>query len=111
VARKTITERQAQSRTLYAAERAQQSPNVFGLKARPLVFPAMEETDYCNRVGEVELEHLAGKWLSDLRLNVPPEESDPYQAVVSMNFSAPPEIQWKFILIAVSLSESDDELS
>jgi Family of unknown function (DUF6869) len=73
----------------------------------------MEEPDYSDGVIEVELEQLAGKWLSDIRRNLPDEDSedsDAGQAVVSMNFSAPPEIQWRFILIAVSLSESDDEL-
>lgn len=32
------------------------------------------------------------------------------QAVVSMNFTASAEMQWQFILVAVSLAESDDEL-
>ncbi|MDQ4122757.1 MAG: hypothetical protein M3209_15070 [Acidobacteriota bacterium] len=32
------------------------------------------------------------------------------QAVVSMNFTAHPEKQWQFILVAVSLAESDDDL-
>ena len=55
-----------------------------------------------------ELEQLACRWLSGVRSG--DEESDAGMSVVSMNFSAPPEVQWRFILIAVSLSESDDEL-
>ncbi|HKR59364.1 MAG TPA: hypothetical protein VJS64_06485 [Pyrinomonadaceae bacterium] len=57
---------------------------------------------------EVQLQELARLWLRDVRDNV--DESDSGEAVVEMNFLAPPEVQWRFILIAVSLSESDDEL-
>lgn len=56
-----------------------------------------------------ELEQLASRWLSDIRSEA--EESDAGMSVVSMNFAAPPEVQWRFIVIAVSLFESDDELS
>ena len=44
----------------------------------------------------------------------PPElrrPTDSGESVVAMNIDAPPEIQWRFILIAVSQSQSDDELS
>ena len=72
---------------------------------------AMQENEYCDEFADAELEHLAHRWLADIRGNLSGGESDSCQSVVSMNFSAPPEIQWRFILIAVSLSESDDELS
>lgn len=70
----------------------------------------MQENDYYENVGEEQLELLAHGWLADLRRNLPDGESDYDQAVISMNFSASPEIQWRFILIAVRLSESDAEL-
>jgi uncharacterized protein DUF6869 len=68
----------------------------------------MEENDDHEEFGEPELEQLAYKWLEDIRHNLGGKSGE---AVVSMNFSAPPEVQWRFILIAVSLSESDVELS
>lgn len=71
----------------------------------------MKENEHCDEFGPAELEHLAQRWLADMRRNLSGGESDSGQSVISMNFSAAPEIQWRFILIAVSLSESDDELS
>jgi len=59
---------------------------------------------------EVALQRLARNWLNDLRQNVG-GESEYGAEVVELNFSAPPEVQWKFIFIALSLAESDDELS
>jgi hypothetical protein len=67
----------------------------------------MEETD---SYSEVELEQLARAWLAELRGKVASHESGAGDAVVSMNFSAASEVQWGFILIGVSLAESDDEL-
>ena len=70
----------------------------------------MQENENCDEFADAELEHLAHRWLAEIRGNSSGGEFDSGQSVVSMNFSAPPEIQWRFILIAVSLSESDDEL-
>jgi hypothetical protein len=70
----------------------------------------MQEAEYRDPVNEAELEQLAHDWLAELRNGVTSCELDLGQDVVSMNFSASPEIQWRFVMIAVSLSESDDEL-
>ena len=53
---------------------------------------------------------MARRWLSDIRKNLS-GATESGKLVVSMNIDAPPEIQWRFILIAVSQSQSDDELS
>ena len=70
----------------------------------------MEENRYAKQVSETDLATLANHWLADIR-NKRADESEAGDAVVSMNFSASPETQWHFILLAVELSESDDELS
>ena len=70
----------------------------------------MQEVEYGESGSEAELEQLARNWLAELRSGVTSGESDFGQDVVSMNFSASPEIQWRFVLIAVALSDSDDEL-
>jgi hypothetical protein len=68
----------------------------------------MQKDEEHNDFSNDDLEQLACRWLSDVRRG--DEESDAGVSVISMNFSAPPEVQWRFILIAVSLAESDDEL-
>jgi len=70
----------------------------------------MDGNRYANQISEADLGTLADQWLADIR-SKRPDESEAGDAVVSMNFSASPETQWRFILKAVELSESDDELS
>jgi uncharacterized protein DUF6869 len=69
----------------------------------------MKGNDEQQEISDIELEQLARRWLKDVRHN-PESESDAGESVVELNFSEPPKVQWRFILIAVSLSESDDEL-
>src|SRR5262249_41957239 len=69
----------------------------------------MKGNDEQEKFSDIELEQLARRWLKDVG-HSPDSESDAGASVVDLNFSAPPEVQWRFILIAVSLSESDDEL-
>jgi len=70
----------------------------------------MQVNEDDEKFSEAELEQLARRWLKDIRHNLG-GASDSGELVVSMNFDAPPEIQWRFILIAVTQSQSDDELS
>ena len=60
-------------------------------------------------LGPAEMAAFALEWLSELRGDS--SGSDTGQAVVMMNFLAPPEQQWEFILTAISLADSDDELA
>lgn len=53
---------------------------------------------------------FARAWLAELRDGPPAGESEVGQAVVTMNFVAPPEQQWLFIQGAVVQAGSDDEL-
>ena len=57
-----------------------------------------------------EMVDFARAWLAELRGEVPPEEAGIGQSVVMMNFIAPADQQWEFILAAVAHAESDDEL-
>jgi hypothetical protein len=59
----------------------------------------------------VRMAAFARAWLHELR-NPPAdaESAKAGEAVVMMNFTAPPEKQWLFIDAAVALAESDDEL-
>lgn len=57
-----------------------------------------------------KLTELASNWLLELRRDPSQENAEFGQEVVFMNFSAPPEIQWSFVLAAIDLAESDDEL-
>ena len=50
-------------------------------------------------------------WLAELRDPSPAGESDIGQAVVMMNFMAPPQLQWEFICAAAASAESDGELA
>lgn len=53
---------------------------------------------------------FAGAWLAELRVGPPAGDSEVGQAVVMMNFVAPPDQQWQFIRAAVAQASSDDEL-
>ena len=69
----------------------------------------MQESEDHDRFEEADLEQLARQWLRDICQNLD-SPSDSGGAVVSMNFSASPEIQWRFILIAVVLADTDLQL-
>lgn len=71
----------------------------------------MSRSDYWEQFNLEEWKDFADKWLAEIGGNTLTSESKVGETVVSMNFTASPEIQWQFILIAVSLAESDDELS
>jgi hypothetical protein len=57
-----------------------------------------------------ELAELARTWFRHLRGEAAPDGRDPGQAVVLMNFGAPPEQQWAFVLAALAAATSDDDL-
>lgn len=71
----------------------------------------MPISDYWEQFEQSEWEDFARSWLAEIRSNLPDDESEAGQAVVSMNFTARAQLQWQFILTAVSLAESDTELS
>jgi hypothetical protein len=71
----------------------------------------MTKSEYWEQSGQTEWEDLARRWLAELRGNVPTLEQEAGGYVGSMSYDAPPETQWQFILIAVSLAESDEELA
>ena len=51
---------------------------------------------------------LAAAWMAELRIGS--DEAPVAMQVTMMNFLAPPADQWAFLLAAVDLAESDDEL-
>jgi len=73
-----------------------------------------------NQLTDDDWHDFAQAWLAEvredeLREDEPLDDDDESdsslgQAVVAMNFTAPAEKQWKFILLAVSLAESEGEL-
>ncbi len=85
------------------------------------------KTNPWNQLTDEDWHDFAQAWLAEVREDelredeLPeeelPEDSDEDekwtlgQTVAFMNFAAPPEKQWKFILIAVSLAESEYELA
>jgi hypothetical protein len=71
----------------------------------------MPVNDYWEQFESFEWQDFARRWLAEIRNDPWDEGSEVGQAVVSMNFTARAELQWQFILIAVSLAQSDDELS
>jgi hypothetical protein len=71
----------------------------------------MTESNYWEQLERSEWEDFARRWLAEIRGDVPDDQSEMGQSVVSMNFTARADLQWQFILMAVSLAESDDELS
>ena len=70
----------------------------------------MPVSDYWEQFEQSEWQDFARRWLAEIRGAVSGAGSEVGQAVVSMNFTARAELQWRFILMAVSLAESDDEL-
>ena len=70
----------------------------------------MPVSDYWEQFEESEWQDFARRWLAEIRSDVSNDGAEVGQAVVSMNFTARPELQWQFILMAVSLAQSDDEL-
>jgi hypothetical protein len=71
----------------------------------------MPASDYWEQFEESDWQDFARRWLAETRGNASDDQDEVRQAVVSMNFTARPELQWRFILMAVSFAESDDELS
>ena len=71
----------------------------------------MPVSDYWDQLEEPEWQDFARRWLAEIRGIATEDEGEVGPDVVSMNFTARPELQWRFILMAVSLAESDDELS
>jgi hypothetical protein len=55
---------------------------------------------------EEDVEALARDWAEDLEC----KDEGVQGAVVMMNFTAPPHIQWKFILEAVALAQTKEQL-
>jgi len=71
----------------------------------------MPVSDYWEQFEESEWEDFVRRWLAEIRGGLSGDDAEAGQAVVSMNFTASAELQWRFILKAVALAESDDELS
>src|SRR3712207_9464398 len=72
----------------------------------------MPASEYWEQFEPSDWQDFARRWLAEIRRDVSGEDrSEVGRAVVSMNFTARPQLQWQFILMAVSLAESDDELS
>jgi hypothetical protein len=62
------------------------------------------------RVDKLDLQHLAEAWMNELRAKPEPSETPAGDAVVLMNFTAPAEQQWTFLLLAVETAQVDEEL-
>lgn len=66
------------------------------------------------KLNERQWRHLAEQYLLELRENEGKEDEEQNHqwshVVVNLGFWSPPEFLWKFILLAVSLAESDQEL-
>lgn len=66
------------------------------------------------KLTEPQWRHLAEQYLSELRENEGKEDEEQNHrwssVVVNLGLWSPPEFLWKFILLAISLAESDDEL-
>ncbi len=63
------------------------------------------------KVSPEQWRNLAEGWLTEIREENSAEEPDLNSTVVSMNFFAAPELQWEFILLTVSIAETDKELA
>src|SRR5438128_928996 len=63
-----------------------------------------------NELSEDDWKGFAEAWLRELRQPHEPNERTVGQAVVSMNFTGPPDKQWLFIQLAVAGAANDDEL-
>jgi len=57
-----------------------------------------------------DLDAFARSWMAELRTGSEPRLGDFGDKVVTMNFLAPPETQWRFLLAAVAAAEAEDEL-
>ena len=68
----------------------------------------MSLEDHWPELDARQIGELAGEWLSELRN--PSLGDEVGQSIVMMGFMAPPEQQWLFVVTAVSLAETDDEL-
>jgi hypothetical protein len=68
----------------------------------------MQPNDYWEKLSLSEWHQFALDWLAEVRCEVNSNKAE--DAVVAMNFTAHPKLQWQFILLAVSLAQSDNEL-
>ena len=68
----------------------------------------MEANDHWEKLSLSDWKEFALHWLAEIRGDVYSNEAE--DAVVAMNFTAHPRLQWQFILLAVSLAQSDKEL-
>ena len=58
------------------------------------------------QASEEDVRELARAWAAD----VAEEDSDLQQSVVMMNFTAPANVQWAFILEAIARAQTEDQL-
>ena len=63
------------------------------------------------KVSPEQWRNFAEGWLTEIREKNSAEGSDLGTTVVSMNLFAAPELQWEFILLTVSIAETDMELA
>jgi hypothetical protein len=69
--------------------------------------PVDERWDH---LSDEEWAAFAQAWVEQLRSGRREGERDWGETVTMMNFTARPQQQWKFILAAAAVAESDDEL-
>ena len=67
----------------------------------------MEEHTVWHDFDEQDWHNFASDWLAELDLGDNTSEHQVGQWVVSMNFNAPPDLQWHFLLTAVRLAATD----
>jgi hypothetical protein len=63
-----------------------------------------------DRLSDEDWSDFARAWVDELRFGDPDGDEGYGQSVTQMNFTARPEQQWKFILLAIEYAESDEEL-
>lgn len=72
-------------------------------------------SDHWNKISDKDWKDLAEKYLLEIRENIGKEfkeENHKYGLIVTeFQFSSSPELQWKFILIAISLAQTNEELA
>jgi hypothetical protein len=68
----------------------------------------MHVNDQWEKLSLSDWKQFVLNWLAEIRGEVDGSKED--EAVVAMNFTAHPKLQWQFILLAVSLAQSDKEL-
>ena len=71
----------------------------------------MSVKDRWEEVSPDTWQSLAENWLNEIRVENSTDESEFTDKVVFMNLTAPPKLQWEFILITLSLAETDEELA